>query len=360
MTPEEYQNYRKQVRDMLNEMAGVGDPNVGYFPRQNFDSRGVPRKPEPGWLGQINVQRGVAPSEVDVDKAMAAMGMARQPSALPIRPAAPAPASGGRNLTIKPAKASAPSEEDLVNQLFQDIQYQQERARQNTLRRFNDTLRGKSDLRDRVLQRIGNYGKYQAQINQEQADAELKNQKARLASRGLGNSSVFDAFSARNRRDLALEQQKLSEDVDNRAINNDIALTNSYFDTVASRNDNPPDMTPYINLAMQYGRGGGGKGYPQTAPNTPAPTPAPQAPQQSYSGTPMMGYSPVMAMQMSGLGNQFAGSLGSAVNAGLAPPAVFGGRRSIRSMQRFNQQQDPEMYATYLQLKQQFPGWGEG
>src|SRR5574338_321967 len=291
MTKKDFFDRMRQELRMLRGLGQGMTPNPSVNSGYTGAPNGLPRSPS-SVMGQYNTgvnTHGVEPNDVDVEQFIQQMG--GYPTQL-LKP--PAPATG--------ASAPAKGEGDyLLQRLFKSLDDETKAAKSATLGRYFDTLQGKSDLRDRALAEAQNSGEFEKQMNREQMDEYLKTAKARLASRGLLNSNVYDALALRKNRDLALLNQKTSEDRSNRLVGLDTALTNNYYVTVAARQDIGPDPSRYIELGMAYGRSGGGQGYgAYNGPTPPAPESAPMS-------SPGGGISPTGAMLMAaGMQNQLA------------------------------------------------------
>ena len=142
----------------------------------------------------------------------------------------------------------------------------QEDANAANEERYADILGRLEESRERNLERVANYGEASRADLTERANETLNNILANLSARGLGNSTILDAFRQRNRRDLAREQQRLSEQVDSRSAAYDQQLTRDIAAFMERRNDVQPDPAYIANLAQQYGLSGDGQGYNAAAP----------------------------------------------------------------------------------------------
>jgi hypothetical protein len=175
------------------------------------------------------------------------------------------------------------------------VSKQDKAAFRDTQRRINELRMGHADKRQRVLDRVENFGHAQRALNQEKQEESLKNQRAFLAMKGLSNSNDLPAWQARSDRDWGLVGQKLNEDVDDRAIRYDISTTDDYLGAVERINNHPPNMQAALEMAMKYGYSGDGQGYGAVdgqLGQAAAPAPA-VAPQRSI---PAMGAQGAMAL----------------------------------------------------------------
>jgi hypothetical protein len=114
---------------------------------------------------------------------------------------------------------------------------------------------------NRVMDRINNFGHAARADLQERAAEAMGNIHANLSARGLGNSTVLAAFMQRNARDLAREQQRLSETVDTRAMNADMQMTADKAGFMERIEENAPDWGQIQEMAMRYGLGNEGRGF---------------------------------------------------------------------------------------------------
>jgi hypothetical protein len=136
---------------------------------------------------------------------------------------------------------------------------------------------------------IDNYGKASKLDLEQRAKEAMGAVQASLSARGLGSSTITDAFRQRNASDLAREQQRLSEMVSDRRINNDQSLSGNFAGFVERQNDVAPDILPYLQMAMQYGASGDGQGTVGTM--------TPQGGQFDQQGT---GYEPLYGLPQYG------------------------------------------------------------
>lgn len=124
--------------------------------------------------------------------------------------------------------------------------------------RENEIRSGMDGLYDRSMGRVTNYGKAEEALMKERASENDRSREARLAFRGLGNSSGNEAFQQRSNRDLALQLQALSERVDDRAMRTDIDLTRDKNNFVERITDSGPELSQMMQMAQQLGLAGGG------------------------------------------------------------------------------------------------------
>ena len=151
--------------------------------------------------------------------------------------------------------------ETAIEKFFREAEEKIEEANNANETRYNQIM-GDLDARyNRVMDRIGNFGVAARADLQERAAEALGNIHANLSARGLGNSTVLAAFQQRNARDLAREQQRLSETVDTRAMNADMQMTSDKAGFMERREDVAPDWGQLQEMAMKYGVGNEGRGF---------------------------------------------------------------------------------------------------
>jgi hypothetical protein len=237
---------REKAREILRDMAGVDNYRArfsAFTNRDNVTASGVARKKAPYRPGEIRLKSGKEPTVEDIDRFMKMHGSNKKPkSAQPPGVAAPAPAASGTS-----------SMRQLMEQLSQDYQSQLDAANYANEARYAEGHGELSGLRDRNQERVGNWGKAQEQLNEERSRDTLSAVQANLASRGLGNSTITDAFRQRNSRDLGLVQQDLSERRDDRASRYDSADTGNLVGFVERRTDQAPSMEPMLAMIKQLG-----------------------------------------------------------------------------------------------------------
>jgi hypothetical protein len=169
--------------------------------------------------------------------------------------------------------------ETALEKFFREAEEKIEEANNANESRYNQIM-GDLDARyNRVMDRIQNFGHAARADLQERAAEALGNIHANLSARGLGNSTVLAAFQQRNARDLAREQQRLSETVDTRAMNADMQMTADKAGFMERREDVAPDWGQIQEMAMKYGLGNEGRGFADTAQGLP---PGPQAVVNDY------------------------------------------------------------------------------
>ena len=160
-----------------------------------------------------------------------------------------------------------------IQKFFEAAEGKIEEANNANKARRDDIMKRLDAKYNRVMGRIDNFGHAARADLQERAAESLGNIQANLSARGLGNSTIMASFIQRNQRDLAREQQRLSEMVDTRAMNADMQMTDNQTGFLERINENAPDYGQLMELALKYGQGGGGGqqgqqgGGPQIDPN---------------------------------------------------------------------------------------------
>jgi hypothetical protein len=251
------QQYFNRARRNLMQRVGLGNQNPYSTYRPNvMDPLGMsaPGLRQPGGL---NLTHGVSPSDADVYRYMNMRGGQRVVNG----------AEAGRQVSRMTAEdAGGPSaepeltpEQQYLMQFAQSLQSERDKANAANLKRYNEVHGLQTALGQRNQERVGNWGEAQRQLNEESAKATLGNMTANLASRGLSNSTILPAFQQRNARDLALQQQQLSEMRDSRLAEYDTRDTNNLAGLIERREDVAPSLDSLMQLAMEFGRSGDGE-----------------------------------------------------------------------------------------------------
>jgi hypothetical protein len=231
------------------------------------------------------------------------------------------------------SKESAP--EDLLKQLIESGQGAFDEAKQANLQRYNQGLQELQDLRSRNLERVKNFGQAAKQDLQERAAESLGNIQANLASRGMGGSTI-GWLAQRVSSDLAREQQRLSEMVDDRSAQYDTRNTNDLVGFIERRNDIAPDFNSLAQLAQAYGS----SGYEQ------------QQSEQIPQGQSQQRYQPRQSTpQIPRLGG--GGVYPSQLNA-YQIPSMFGGGQQQGGYGNYGPQ---DIYAQQMQQQQSQQEW---
>lgn len=151
--------------------------------------------------------------------------------------------------------------ENDLQKFFREAEEKIEEANSANESRYKEIMGDLDDRYNRVMSRIGNFGQAARADLQERAAEALGNISANLSARGLGNSTILSSFQQRNARDLAREQQRLSEIVDTRAMNADMKMTADKAGFMERREDVAPDYNMLMQLSAKYGRGNEGQGF---------------------------------------------------------------------------------------------------
>lgn len=160
-----------------------------------------------------------------------------------------------------PAPPAPPTRDQLLQEFLDSAKAQEEAANAANEERYQDILGRLEDRYDRNMGRVSNYGKAARQDLIESSDEALGGVRANLANRGLGSSTIFDAFRQRSARDLAREKQRLSEQVDRRAAEYDQALSKDIAAFMERRTDEGPNQNMIAELVRQFGLANDGRGY---------------------------------------------------------------------------------------------------
>lgn len=151
--------------------------------------------------------------------------------------------------------------ETALEKFFREAEEKIEEANDANKKRRDQILSDLDARYSRVMDRIQNFGHAARADLQERAAEAMGNIHANLSARGLGNSTVLAAFMQRNARDLAREQQRLSETVDTRAMNADMQMTSDKAGFMERIEENAPDWGQIQEMAMRYGQGNEGRGF---------------------------------------------------------------------------------------------------
>lgn len=302
MTKQEYFQMMKQA---LRKAAGVGPWSSGHSPLDplgmssgpNASHNGLPRMPEDQMQGQFDLRHGVEPSDMDVENYIKSMGGYPQSEAKAQGPSA--------SLAAAQAPAPGQSTADIIKELAAQFQKSNDKKNAANESRFQEIKGNNRDLYGRVMGEVGNWGGVQKQLNDEQAKKTLGDLQANLAARGLGNTTIGDAFRERNSRDLALVNQDLSERKSDRAVRYDTSLTNDSNAFIERKKESGPDMAQMIALVQRLGEA---EAYQRARASASSGAQQPQF-MPAYDGG-QSGMSPYGAMQMAaGMQSQFGGGM---------------------------------------------------
>lgn len=305
------QQFYNEAKRHLMMLAGVNGsrPQRGYFPGRGSTAGGMApdNQMRPG---TFNVKFGQAPSDADVQAFIRSMG--GNPYANGAQGRSPersnsTPSAGG----TAPAPAGGESIRALIERLAGDYKAQQDAANAANEARYQEVKGSNADLYNRVMGEVDNWGGVQSQLNQEKAKESINNIRANLASRGLTDSTIGEAFAARNARDLALTQQDLSERKSDRRVGYDVNLTNNANNFIERRTDKGPDNSALLALSSRLGEAEAyQKGMQQAAAMNRQSRPEQQQPQYMGGGGVSPEYASMLATQMQ---NNFMGQLGGAM-----------------------------------------------
>lgn len=149
----------------------------------------------------------------------------------------------------------------LLDRYLAAVQEQTDSANDANESRYSEGKQELTDLRDRTMDRVDNYGIASKQDIEQRFTENLSNQRASLQARGLGNSSVLNAYSQRNDLNQTRELQRLSEQVDDRSAKYDQNLSNNLVSFIERRTDVAPDLNQSMAIAQQLGLGNDGQGF---------------------------------------------------------------------------------------------------
>ena len=247
------QRFYEEAKRHLRKLAGVSGsrPQRGYFPSRGYTAGGAP-KMDATRPGTFDVQFGIEPSDADVQAFIRSMGgnpFAKKAQGRSVGRSNSTPLAGG----TAPAPEQGESIRALIERMAADVKSQQDAANAANEARYGEVKQSNADLYGRVMGEVDNWGGVQQKLNEERAKESMGNIRGNLAARGLTDSTIGDAFQARNDRDLALTQQDLSERKSARRLGYDIDLTNNANSFIERRTDKGPDNTALLALSAKLG-----------------------------------------------------------------------------------------------------------
>lgn len=245
--------YERNVRSYLQQMLRAGSANMAGQPApwgpsgtSYADSRGA------------TFRSGETPNDTQVKAWINAHG--GNPYQLELMSM-----GGGKKLTRRQVanaltRAGA-AEQNTLASFLQDAQDRLNEANDANKQRYEDILKRLEDRYSRNMDRVSNWGKTAEADARESAFEAMAGIQANLSARGLGNSTIVEAFRQRNARDLNRNLTQISEMRDSRAAQYDQALSGDIASFMERRTDKAPDFGQIAALAQAYGVGGGGQGF---------------------------------------------------------------------------------------------------
>ncbi len=217
----------------------------------------------------FSLQSGRMPSDTDVsnfvnkvmggnpyEKALKAGGAANVAAV----PSAPVTRGyGGGFGTAATAAGSTPvglpqsDPTQLFERMMLSAQGKMDEANAANIQRYDEGKGELGDIRGRNQDRATNWGIAASQDIDERMKNALLDSEASLAARGLGGSTIQDAFRMDEAQKTAREQQRISEQRDSRASDYDTRDTSSLVNFIERRNDVGPDYMQLMQMAMQHG-----------------------------------------------------------------------------------------------------------
>ncbi len=246
-----------RTRTENNLRANLGLPPLGQLHGGASVGRGSARWLSPGLEAYYNkigphahMTYGQTPNYTQVDSYIKSIGgnpYTRQLNAL--------------KENWRSGKSAPPTRDQRLQEFLDSAKAQEEAANAANEERYQDILGRLEDRYDRNMERVSNYGEAALQDLIESSDETLRDIRGNLANRGLGSSTIFDAFRQRSARDLAREKQRLSEQVDKRAAEYDQALSKDIAAFMERRTDEGPNQNMIAELVRQFGLANDGRGY---------------------------------------------------------------------------------------------------
>jgi hypothetical protein len=272
------QAFFKKAQRQLQQTLNTGNPRAFAHGIDRYKLTHRSPLSDASGMGE-SFQSGRAPSDADVHRYIKSIGgnpflaelasrgqqaQAQVPAPGPVT----APLRGYKQYLAQSQDQQAqagtlgPTMDPVLMSMMMGSMQAAEEAKQANLARYAEAHGGYTDLRNRGLAEIDNWGGVQEQLLNERAAEALSGQQAMLADRGMANSNILPAFAARNARDLALEQLALSEKKSQRKLDTDVGLTKELLGVVERRNDTADTSAQaMMNMAMQYAASGAGKGF---------------------------------------------------------------------------------------------------
>jgi hypothetical protein len=245
--------YEKNVRSYLQQMVRAGSANMAGQP--------APWGPSGSSYGDgrgMTFRSGETPSDTQVKQWINSHGgnpYVRELMGL----------SGGKTITRRQVASAltraGAAEQATLGSFLQEAQDKLNEANEANKQRYEDILERLESRYQRGMDRVSNWGRSAEADAREQAAETMGNVQANLSARGLGNSTIVEAFRQRNSRDLNRNLTQISEMRDSRAAQYDQALSGDIASFMERRTDKAPDFGQIAALAQAYGVGGGGQGF---------------------------------------------------------------------------------------------------
>ena len=314
------EQWQNEIKKKLIQMLGVGDRRslpggnpTGRWSGSAGDGSGNTT------FGGVNFQSGVMPNDQQVSQYIQSIGgnpysAKAQQSGVQLQAAKTRTITSSPNVALKAkqhieaqVKQQKEEEKSQLDAFLQDAQEQHDRANASNEARYSDILGRLEGSRARNMERVENWGASNEARLEKGFKEKFREIKGNLKERGLGNSTIIEAFRERNELDLKYAQLELGYRIDDRSAKYDQKLTGDIARFMEARTDQAPDYGQMATLAQQYGLSGDGEGFggpqeyvpPQgqgvtaTSQQIAPQQAAYQAPQQ-----PMIGYSAGAAGKM--------------------------------------------------------------
>lgn len=236
------------ARAHLRKLAGVGNGRRQWHstPANSYYNGDQSSNTRPG---MFDVEYGVDPSPAKIQEYLKYLGKGQSAKSAAKPKANSTPPAGGS----APASAQGESIRSLLEKLALDQQYQQDAANAANEGRYQEVRGAQDALYGRAMGEVDNWGGVQSQLNEDKARESMGNIRGNLASRGLTDSSIGEAFQARSDRDLRLQQMALSEAKSARRLGYDIDLTKDANAFTERRVDRAPDNSALLALSAKLG-----------------------------------------------------------------------------------------------------------
>lgn len=122
--------------------------------------------------------------------------------------------------------------------------------------RYNEAKQGRTDLRERDLQALSNWGNSQITDAKFRSDQTLQAGEADLRRRGLGSSTINTGLATSANESLGRELGTINDQIINRRVNTDTNLSDQLYSMIERKNDVAPDVNQFMMLAKGMGQFG--------------------------------------------------------------------------------------------------------
>ncbi len=251
-----YEQARRELL-MLRGLSADGSgrqPNRGFTDRRNATAGGNVRTK----IGRPDFYesgpQGIAPNEQEIrDFWIANGGGGKKRSRGNATAAAVSEEAAMAARAAANKKAPVSAYEQLLLESADDLKSQTQKANDANQKRYDEEHGLATGVLNSGMAEINNWGNVQYQQNAEAAQQNLDKINTDLTDYGLANSTNRIAAKLNSDKNLALEQQDLSERKSDRALQANRVLTGDLRDVVRSRVDNAPDPNQLMAIYAKLG-----------------------------------------------------------------------------------------------------------